>query len=237
MGLPGAAPLFYVLLTLGGDQDNGLTRPPDRFSRDGRSARERRQPSRACNIRFGVCRPCDRHYRLRGVTSDVGCREQLPNSTLQPTWPPPPATSSRQSMSSGTRSSDPARHPRCNLAGERRSSPWSEKLLDSACGMLRNQLAICAISFWEIALLVAKHRLEMHRRPAELRAELLDTGVIELALTGDIALLAVELKNLHGDPADRFIVATAILHNATLVTADARLLRWRGKLKRQNAQT
>ena len=100
-----------------------------------------------------------------------------------------------------------------------------------------NQLAICAISFWEIALLVAKHRLEMHRRPAELRAELLDTGVIELALTGDIALLAVELKNLHGDPADRFIVATAILHNATLVTADARLLRWRGRVKRQNAQT
>jgi len=100
-----------------------------------------------------------------------------------------------------------------------------------------NQLAICAISFWEIALLAAKHRLEMHRRPAELRADLLDTGVIELALTGDIALLAVDLKTLHGDPADRFIIATAIMHDATLVTADARLLRWRGRVKRQNAQT
>jgi PIN domain nuclease of toxin-antitoxin system len=100
-----------------------------------------------------------------------------------------------------------------------------------------NQLAISAISFWEIALLVAKDRLELHYRPAELRAELLDTGVIELALTGDIALLAVELKNLHGDPADRFIAATAIMHDATLMTADARLLRWRGKVKRQNAQT
>jgi len=95
-----------------------------------------------------------------------------------------------------------------------------------------NQLAIS-----EIALLAAKDRLELHRRPAELRAELLDTGVMELALTGDIALLAVELKNLHGDPADRFIVATAIMHDATLMTADARLLRWRGKVNRQNAQT
>jgi PIN domain nuclease of toxin-antitoxin system len=66
---------------------------------------------------------------------------------------------------------------------------------------------------------------------------LLDTGVVELALTGDIALLAVELKNLHGDPADRFIVATALMHDATLITADARLLRWRGKVKRHNAQT
>jgi PIN domain nuclease of toxin-antitoxin system len=99
-----------------------------------------------------------------------------------------------------------------------------------------NQLAISAISFWKIAILVAKDRLEMHRRPTELRAELLDTGVIELALTGDIALLAVELKNLHADPADRFIVATAIRHDATLMTADAGLLRWRGKVKRQNAQ-
>ena len=100
-----------------------------------------------------------------------------------------------------------------------------------------NQLAISAISFWEIALLAAKDRLEIHRRPAELRAELLETGVMELALTGDIALLAVELKTLHGDPADRFIVATAIMHDATLMTADARLLRWRGKVKRQNAKT
>jgi PIN domain nuclease of toxin-antitoxin system len=100
-----------------------------------------------------------------------------------------------------------------------------------------NQLAISAISFWEIALLVAKNRLELHDRPTELRAELLDTGVIELALTGNIALLAVELKNLHGDPADRFIAATAIAHDATLMTADARLLRWRSKVRRQNAQT
>ena len=100
-----------------------------------------------------------------------------------------------------------------------------------------NQLAISAISFWEIALLVSKDRIEIRYRPAELRVELLDTGIVELALTGDIALLAVELKNLHGDPADRFIVATALAHDATLITADARLLRWRGKVKRQNAET
>jgi PIN domain nuclease of toxin-antitoxin system len=41
-----------------------------------------------------------------------------------------------------------------------------------------NQLAISAISFWEIALLAAKDRLELHRRPAELRAGLLDTGAL-----------------------------------------------------------
>jgi PIN domain nuclease of toxin-antitoxin system len=101
----------------------------------------------------------------------------------------------------------------------------------------RNQLVISAISFWEIALLAVKGRLELRHRPAELRSELLETGVVEIALTGDIALLAVELKNLHGDPADRIITATAIVHDATLLTADTRLLRWRGKVKRQDAET
>jgi len=48
-------PFFYVLLTSGGDQDNGLTRPPDRFSRDGRAARERRQSSRACKPFVSAC--------------------------------------------------------------------------------------------------------------------------------------------------------------------------------------
>ncbi len=98
------------------------------------------------------------------------------------------------------------------------------------------QLAVSAISFWEIALLVAKERLELTGDPSELRKDLIDSGVAELPLTGDIGILAVGLENLHGDPADRFIAATAIAHDATLVTADERLLGWRHKLRRQNAE-
>jgi PIN domain nuclease of toxin-antitoxin system len=41
--------------------------------------------------------------------------------------------------------------------------------------------------------------------------------------------------DLHGDPADRLIVATAIVHGATLMTADRALLRWRHPLPRQDA--
>jgi PIN domain nuclease of toxin-antitoxin system len=99
-----------------------------------------------------------------------------------------------------------------------------------------NQLSISAISFWEIALLVSKDRLELHRDPFQLRNELLGSGVTELPLSGDIAMLAVRLENLHGDPADRFIIATAITHDATLLTADQRLLGWRHRLLRQNAE-
>ena len=100
----------------------------------------------------------------------------------------------------------------------------------------RNELAVSSISFWETALLVLKGRLDLDIPPALLRRRLLDTGVVELPLSGEVAVLAVELENLHGDPADRFIAATAIAHSATLMTADKRLLNWRHKtLKRQNA--
>jgi PIN domain nuclease of toxin-antitoxin system len=97
-------------------------------------------------------------------------------------------------------------------------------------------LAVSAISFWEMSLLIAKGRLRSLKDPPELRARMLSTGIRELPLTGDIALLAVELSGLPADPADRFIVATAIAHEAILMTADETLLSWRSKLRRQNAE-
>jgi PIN domain nuclease of toxin-antitoxin system len=65
---------------------------------------------------------------------------------------------------------------------------------------------------------------------------LLGSGLRELPVTGDIAILAAELSGLNGDPADRIIAATAIVHDATLITSDANLLRWRHSLKRQDAE-
>ena len=101
----------------------------------------------------------------------------------------------------------------------------------------QSQLAVSAVSFWEIALLIIKRRLRSLDSAEHTRRLMLDAGVTELPLTGDIAILAGELEGLHGDPADRFIAATAIAHKATLVTADERLLRWRHSLRRHNAET
>ena len=102
--------------------------------------------------------------------------------------------------------------------------------------LVEDRLAISAFSFWEMAMLIAKRRLRALKSAGEQRAQLLDAGLHELPITGDIAILAGELENLNGDPADRIIVATAIEHGATLVTADANLLQWRHRLKRQNAE-
>jgi PIN domain nuclease of toxin-antitoxin system len=96
-------------------------------------------------------------------------------------------------------------------------------------------LFVSAITFWEIALLGSRRRLRPSRSPTEQRATILGSGIQELPLTGEITILAVELNNLPGDPADRFIVATAIKHGVTLVTADEALLNWRHSVRRVDA--
>ena len=90
-----------------------------------------------------------------------------------------------------------------------------------------DELFVSAISFWEVATLVAKGRLELDTTPAAFRDLAIRNGAREQVLDGEIATLAGELPAAHGDPADRMLVATAILRCLTLVTADAVLLDWK----------
>jgi PIN domain nuclease of toxin-antitoxin system len=99
-----------------------------------------------------------------------------------------------------------------------------------------DQLAISAISFWEIALLISKGRLRSLDDPTQTRALMMQAGIREIPLTGEIAIIAVQLEALHNDPADRFIAATAIAYDASLMTADEKLLTWRSKVKRIDAE-
>ena len=96
------------------------------------------------------------------------------------------------------------------------------------------ELAVSAITFWELAMLIGKGRLGATRRADQHRTMILDAGAQEFPVTGDVAILAADI-DLHGDPADRLIAATAIAHGATLMTADRALLRWRHPLQRQDA--
>jgi len=97
------------------------------------------------------------------------------------------------------------------------------------------KLAVSAVSFWEIALLTVKRRLQPGRPMGPWREGLLQRGLLEIAVDGEIAIAAAQVGDFHGDPADRFIVATATLTGATLLTSDQRILDWKGSLRRQDA--
>ena len=74
-----------------------------------------------------------------------------------------------------------------------------------------------------------KDRLGFLIDPHAWRRDLLNRGLIEIPVDGDIASRAGLLAKIHGDPADRIIVATA-LEGHRLMTADRLILGWAGPL-------
>lgn len=98
------------------------------------------------------------------------------------------------------------------------------------------EVAVSAISFWECAMLADKGRIVLPLAVESWRAGLLGAGLVEIALDGRIVLAAAGFAELHRDPADRFIAATAGVRNATLVTADEKLLAWNAGLPRLYAR-
>lgn len=90
-------------------------------------------------------------------------------------------------------------------------------------------LAASDISLWELAMLIAKGRLDPGADAIEFIQGVVDARAIQvLAVTPKIAVLAQADAFAHGDPADRIIAATAIANGAALVSADRQLARVKG---------
>jgi len=95
--------------------------------------------------------------------------------------------------------------------------------------------AVSAISFWELGMLVEKGRIRVDMDISIWRKDLLQQGLLELPITGEIAIKAAALESLHGDPVDRLIAATALQHSLTLFTADEKLLNCKLAVQRCDA--
>ena len=112
---------------------------------------------------------------------------------------------------------------------------WSQQpeLLSNAAATAidsADRLLLPSICFWEAALLVRKGRFALKRgQPVTEWANdiLAIPRVIAVALTPELALTADALE-MHADPADRFIAASALSRQAPLVTKDdaLRVLPW-----------
>jgi PIN domain nuclease of toxin-antitoxin system len=92
----------------------------------------------------------------------------------------------------------------------------------------RNELWISPLVIWEVLVLAEKRRIVLEPdAPAWIRNVLGTLPLAEAALTHEVAIQSRLVDIPHRDPVDRFLAATALVYDLTLVTADRRLLRSR----------
>lgn len=125
------------------------------------------------------------------------------------------------------------------MQGSERIGPLSRALIVAAAET--DAVFVAAVSAWEIAMLVAKDRLALDRDVGEwLDTALRLPGLRLAALDPLVAVDSTRLPGeVHGDPADRLIIATARRHAAVLITDDRLILQYgaAGHVKTHRAAT
>jgi PIN domain nuclease of toxin-antitoxin system len=91
----------------------------------------------------------------------------------------------------------------------KRLSARALRAIESATA--RGDIACSDISLWEIAMLVAKGRLDPGVELTRFLHDVIQArGLDVMPITPEIAVLAQSDQFTHGDPADRIIAATAM---------------------------
>lgn len=108
------------------------------------------------------------------------------------------------------------------LAEPTKLSAAAREAIDAA-----DEIGVAAISAWEVAMLEDRGRIALDRPVARWVRDALtaDPRITAVPLTPTLATEAAGLggEGMHGDPADRFIYATARGRRATLITRDEAL--------------
>ena len=90
-----------------------------------------------------------------------------------------------------------------------------------------DMLYVSPISEWEISLKWKKGGIELPLEPRMLMRKVIDAYSLSLVpLSEEVMFRATELPEIHKDPADRFIIATAVLGNMVVVTTDRRFAQY-----------
>jgi PIN domain nuclease of toxin-antitoxin system len=104
---------------------------------------------------------------------------------------------------------------------DRRLGATSRSLIDAD-----NELIVCAITPWEVAMLTRKRRLDLGQSPlAWIKGILTDPRVRLVSINPETGIAAGLLpESIHGDPADRLIIATSNELGCPILTPDEKLL-------------
>jgi PIN domain nuclease of toxin-antitoxin system len=91
----------------------------------------------------------------------------------------------------------------------------------AAIARAENEVWLSPISVWELLLLAERGRVKLGDEPRQWVAKALSSAPVqETPLNFDVAIRSREIMPKHPDSADRFLVATALVNDLTLVTAD-----------------
>ena len=86
-----------------------------------------------------------------------------------------------------------------------------------------DQVGVSTISLFEVSWLDQHSRIQLPNPRNEWFDKALTGSDIQLIpITPEIANQAVDLPEHHSDPQDRIIIATALIHNALLLSADGK---------------
>ncbi len=88
-----------------------------------------------------------------------------------------------------------------------------------------NQIWLSPISVWETLILAEKGKLSLKPEPISwIQQSLKRWPIKEAPLNIQVSIRSRQLDLPHQDPADRFISATALIYDLTLMTVDERLI-------------
>lgn len=112
------------------------------------------------------------------------------------------------------------------VLGDEHLSQAARRLLDDR----ENQLFLSAVSVWELLVLTRKGRVAIEGDPVDwARTWCRDLDIAVLSVDMEVAIRSERLQDYPApDPGDRFIIATGLVHDLPLLTADGRIRAWGG---------
>lgn len=110
------------------------------------------------------------------------------------------------------------------VQGNDRLGPIAVQLVRDAAP--KEAAIVSTITFWEIAMLSRRGRLGLRQSAEDWLDEFcVRSNSLVSEVSREIAITAGGLsEDIHGDPADRIIIATAIHHGCPVLTADRAIL-------------
>jgi len=103
------------------------------------------------------------------------------------------------------------------MSDRRLKGQWQQRIETS------DRVCISAISCVEVAWLAEAGRIILPNASDEwMENAITHSGLELIPITPNIAKRAAELTQHHRDPQDRLIIATALAHQATLISADSK---------------